>query len=478
MASKKFISMIVAVIIVIIAASSVVYYTSAHHNSKVNITVSEVFSPTEFQAFMSARNAFMAEHPNVTIGWINESEISTSTYIPYAIEHKAPNVYIGSSGSSGILGQDGFLLNLTPYVNQSYLSGFVSSALAQTTYNNTLYGLPADINGEALIYNNSMVPNPPQTTNQLISLAKNLTQESNGKFTRIGFYYDIGATSGYRFAAWQAAFGGRIFNLSSGLPTVNTSATVNALTFLNNFTTKYGISPPSQPEGAPGSNGIQTVINLFSEGKIGMIMDGPWDMPTYLKALGDNVSVAPLPVVSQTGLRPLPFVGAHGYFVSNSVASGATKAQLTYSAEFVKYLASTSSQLLFWNASKDIPSTVGGLNYVESLNISWLNGFINQWEDYGQPSVNLPQMSYYWPAYLTAVSSYVSGGQSAQTTANQIQSSIVSEMQKNNVSPYISLNSNYYITSLNSVVVHSLQNRETNNIMDMLFLNPLGKRSL
>ena len=470
MVSKKILSIIVVVILVIIAVGSVVYYTSAHHSSKVDITVSEVFSPTEFKAFMSVRNTFMSEHPNVTISWINETEISTSTYIPYAIEHKAPNVYIGSSGSTGILAQDGFLLNLGTYLNKTYLNSFLPVALSQTTYNNTVYGLPTDINGEALIYNTSLVPHPPQTTNQLISMAKNLTIVSNGKFTRIGFYYDIGATSGYRFAAWQAGFGGRIFNISTGLPTVNTSATINALTFLNNFT-KEGLSPPSEPEGTPGSNGIQTVVDLFSEGKVAMIMDGPWDMPTYLKALGKNVSAAPLPVVSQTGLRPLPYVGAHGDFVSNSIASGASQAQLNYSVEFVKALASTNSQLLFWNSSDDIPSTSVGLHYVESLNITWLNGFLQQWQDYGQPTVNIPAIAYYWPAYLTAVSSYVSGSQSAQTTASQIQSSIISEMKKNNVFPYVS--SSYVIGSQSAQTTASqiqssiISEMKKNNMSDM-----------
>lgn len=402
---------------------------------KTTITVWQSFSTTEFPAFLSIRNAFMQANPNVTVNWVNQTSPSPSTLQPAALAGTAPNLIIGTSDFEGSsLYYYNFTLNLADYMNSSDFSIYSPTALADVTFNGTaVYALPININGVAMIYNTKLIPTAPQTTDQMIQMAKNITVISGGRYTTSGIIAGDQSDSGYRFVAWQAGYGGRLF-ASNGAPTINTTATVQAMSFLNNLTTVYKVQPA-------GMTTQSTWISLFETGKVGIIFDGPWDITEYVSALGaDNVGVAPMPVISQTGQRPLPFLGSIAVSVLNQKSTGASSAQLNASIAFAKYLASNDSEVKFWNAAGDFPATTGGLKYVMSLNVSWANGFAEQFLSYSQQFINTPQMAYYWTPFNTYYSEFISGSSSAVQAANSIQSSIVQSMQQYHIPPYVVIN--------------------------------------
>lgn len=409
---------------------------------KTTITVWQSFSTTEFPAFYAIRNAFMQANPNITVNWVNQTSPSPSTLQPAALAGTAPNLIIGTSDFEGSsLYYYNFTLNLANYLNSSDFSIYSPTALKDVTYNGTdIYALPININGVAMIYNKKLIPTAPQTTDQMIQMAQNVTVISGGKYTVSGVIAGDQSDSGYRFVAWQAGYGGRLF-ASNGAPTINTTATVQAMSFLNNLTTVYKVQPA-------GMTTQSTWISLFNTGKVGVIFDGPWDITQYVSALGaDNVGVAPMPTISQTGQRPLPFLGSIAVSVLNQKSSGASSSQINASVQFAKYLASNSSEVKFWNSAGDFPATTGGLQYVLSLNVSWANGFAQQFLSYSQQFINTPQMAYYWTPFNTYYSAYISGSSSAVQAANSIQSSIVQSMQQYHVPPYVVV-SNLSLTAL------------------------------
>lgn len=393
------------------------------------ITVWQDFSATEFPAFSKAVGEYEAANPGQSVNWVNETTPSPSNYVAAALACQAPDVLIGTSDFAGGLYFDGFLANLSRYLPASAFSSFISSAMADVTQNGAVYGFPLNVNGVAMIYNKKLVATPPNTTNQMISLAKNITVTSGGKITVAGLVYGVDSDGGYRYPAWQAGFGGQMFN-PNGTPDLNTPASVYALEFLNNFSTVDKIEPP-------GVTTESTYQDLFAQGDAGMIFDGPWNIDMYLNALGHgNVGVAPIPIVSQTGLHPRPLWGSIGAFVSLPNASGASSTLFNESIKFSQFLASPAVESELFNSSGDIPSIASTFSYVESLNISFENGFLQQFFQYSQPFPNTPQMTYFWDPYATEVSSYVSGSISAQAAMNGIQSSMVSEMQQNHIPPY------------------------------------------
>lgn len=403
---------------------------------KTTITVWQSFSTTEFPAFVSIRNAFMQANPNIVVNWVNQTSPSPSTLQPAALAGTAPNVIIGTSDFEGSsLYYYNFTLNLANYVNSSAFSIYSPTALADVTYNGTdIYAFPININGVAMIYNKQLIPTAPQTTDQMIQMAQNITVISGGRYTTSGIIAGDQSDSGYRFVAWQAGFGGKLF-ATNGAPTINTGATVAAMSFLNNLTTVNKVQPA-------GMTTQSTWISLFDSGKVGIIFDGPWDITEYLSALGaDNVGVAPMPTISQTGQRPLPFLGSIAVSVLNQKSSSASTAQINASVAFAQYLASNQSEIQFWNSSGDFPATTGGLQYVMSLNVPWANGFAEQFLKYSQQFINTPQMAYYWTPFNTYYSAYISGSSTAAQAASSIQSSIVQSMQQYHIPPYYELSS-------------------------------------
>jgi arabinogalactan oligomer / maltooligosaccharide transport system substrate-binding protein len=403
--------------------------TTAGCSTATSISVWQDFSATEFPAFAKAVGQYEAQNPGQSVTWVNETTPSPSNYVAAALACQAPDVLIGTSDFAGGLYFDGFLTNLSTHLPSSAFSPFISTALADVTQGGAIYGFPLNVNGVAMIYNKNLVKSVPTTTNQMIQEAKNITIGSGSKITQAGLIYALDSDGGYRYPAWQSGFNGSMF-LPNGAPNLNTSASTNALTFENNFSTVDGIEPPS-------ITAESTWEGLFAEGKVGMIFDGPWDIQMYVNALGEtNVGVATIPVVSQTGLHPRPFWGSIGAFVSLPAASGANSKLFNESIDFAQFLASSSVEGQLFNSSGDIPSLTSTFNYVKGLNIPFENGFLTQFFNYSQPFPNTPQMTYFWDPYNTEISSYLSGAITAQQALGGIQTSMIQQMKQNHIPPY------------------------------------------
>lgn len=432
--------LVVVVVIIAVAAGTLAYLyenkalpgqskSVGGCSKSTSITVWQDFSATEFPAFGKAVSTYEADNPGQSISYVNETTPSPSNYVAAALACQAPDILIGTSDFAGGLYFDGFLANLSAHLPSSAFSPFISSALADVTQDHGVYGFPLNVNGVAMIYNKNLVKTVPTNTDQMISEAQNITVTSGGKITTAGLIYALDSDGGYRYPAWQSGFGGEMF-LPNGAPDLNTSASTNALTFENNFSTVDKIEPP-------GITAESTWEGLFSEGKVGMIFDGPWDIQMYVNALGaTNVGVAPMPTVSQTDLHPRPFWGSIGAFVSLPSASGASPTLFNESIQFAQFLASPTVEAELFNSSGDIPSLASTFSYVQGLNIPFENGFLTQFFNYSQPFPNTPQMTYFWDPYNTEISDYLSGAISAQAALGGIQSAIIASMQQNHIPPY------------------------------------------
>ncbi|HQB61650.1 MAG TPA: extracellular solute-binding protein, partial [Spirochaetota bacterium] len=55
--------------------------------------------------------------------------------------------------------------------------------------------------------------------------------------------------------------------------------------------------------------------STFKDGKVAMIMDGPWNIKSYATTVGD-IGVSKLPTLN--GKKTVPFVGARGFMINNS----------------------------------------------------------------------------------------------------------------------------------------------------------------
>ena len=180
--------------------------------------------------------------------------------------------------------------------NPSSLSD-VSDAVEQAVFHEGVhYGTPLAFKTLALFYNRDLITTPPETTDALITLAQ--AQRDAG---RTGLAYQ--STEPYFHAPWMHGFGGEL-ETPEGL-ILNRPGAVSALKFAETML-RDGLLP-EEPTAA-------LVTQLFNDGQAAMVINGPW----FLGEVDPKIPVglAPLPLISKTGLPAKPYLTVEAIQVS------------------------------------------------------------------------------------------------------------------------------------------------------------------
>ncbi|AOL15522.1 sugar ABC transporter substrate-binding protein [Sulfolobus sp. A20] len=412
---------------------------SSPPSTPVTITVWNSYSVSENQAFNETLTQFEQEFPWIHVQVTYGVGVGTSQFETAAKAGQAPIVYRDTSDSGGALFAAGLVLNLSQYLPNSITSLYLPTAIKDWELNGSLYGLPDNINYIVMFYNKQFVPYPPNTTAQLVQIA----EQVNKTYGVWGIAYGASDEYGYRFAAWFAGFGGQIFTTSSGkvIPDLNTTAMVDALNFWYNLTYNLKVNYLAPSTGAGGAEG-----QLFIANKTAIIFDGPWDLNNYLQALGPNLGAAPLPVVSQTGLRAAPFVGSTGFLIASPQASGANQMQIKAAIIFVLYFTNYEADYRLFAVAHDIPANVQAYNQALTdlkegkLQPAYLNqimeGILEQ-AQYGQKFPNIPQMAYYWNSFHQYASEFFADKINATQASQGMEQAFVQSLVQNGLLSYV-----------------------------------------
>ena len=180
------------------------------------------------------------------------------------------------------------------------LNDFFPQLLGAFSYKKILYALPMDATVLALVYNKDHFiaagidpDSPPKTWNDLKEYSKKLTldKDSDGKNDQYGFYVPAYPGSGplsiwevlqWSPFLWQA--GGEIIDSVQQNVLFNSDAGIQALTLWKEIYDQLNFS-----------NYSFTHDMGLASGSISMIMDGPWDLPTFRKMKNIDWAVASLP---------------------------------------------------------------------------------------------------------------------------------------------------------------------------------------
>jgi maltose-binding protein MalE len=170
-----------------------------------------------------------------------------------------------------------------------------------------IYALPDQIgNHLTLVYNRALVDVPPRDTDALIATGKALTSDldDDGRVDRYGLAMNL--IEPFWLAPWLGGFGGWVMN-DDREPTLDSEAMAAALRFMRDLKHEHGIMPPE--------SSYEIMDTMFKEGRVAMIVNGPWSWQSYIDA-GIELGIAPLPVVSATGQSPSPMVATKGYSIN------------------------------------------------------------------------------------------------------------------------------------------------------------------
>ena len=215
---------------------------------------------------------------------------------------EGPDILIGAHDWLGELILNGLLEPLT--LSNSVLLRYDPIALEAFSWGDELYGLPYATENVALVYNKALVPTVPATFEELLDVALALTDPESGQY---GFL--IQQPDPFHTFALHSAGGGYIFGEVNGvlnpcdIGLANTGA-IDGAKILDQMV-KDGI----EVAGADYS----LVTGLFNDGKLGMMIGGPWTLPDA-QAAGIDYGVAPIPPIK--GNPPAVFVGVQGFMIS------------------------------------------------------------------------------------------------------------------------------------------------------------------
>jgi len=177
---------------------------------------------------------------------------------------------------------------------------FLPVSLKVMSFGGKLYGLPIAVETLGLIYNRDLVGEVPETMDELIKKAQELTREDMS-----GFMFDI--NDFYVNWAFFGGYGAYIFKDGpAGLDPedigLDTPEALKATKFIMELKDRYHLMEQDVTKDIAGGR--------FMDRKLAMTIDGPWALVDYKKQ-GIRYGFAPLPVL-ENGRHPSPLVGVLG----------------------------------------------------------------------------------------------------------------------------------------------------------------------
>ena len=365
----------------------------------VTLTIWHSWSGSELDVLNEAIAEYNKQHPEVTINQLQVPfDQLKNKYQTEAAAGGGPDILVGPADWIGDFTKANLIAPLDSYFDSTFLADYVKGALDQVKYQGKMMAFPESTECVALVYNKSLVPNLPKDTNELITLVDSISKgDTYGMVYNSGFYF----TAGYFFAA-----GMKLFDDNYNAVVNQGNGGVLALTFLKKLA--------SDPHFIV-ANDYGKADSMFKEGKAAMIINGPWAVGDYTKALGDKVGVAPMPAFADTGNPFAPFVNTKDFFVNANINDTQKKAAV----DFIKFMVSKDIEQKFFEKAKHIPSNTK----VDTSSDPIIAGFLAQMKT-GVPMPIAPEMGAVWDPMQTAIDSVLAGKATPQDAINTAQKTI------------------------------------------------------
>jgi arabinogalactan oligomer/maltooligosaccharide transport system substrate-binding protein len=310
---------------------------------------------------------------------------------------EGPDIFIGPHDRLGGWVDSGLV---TPIDLGDKADLFLPVALDAFTYDDKLYGMPYAIENMALFRNADLVPDAPQTWEELLQVGSDLIQ--SGDVT----YALVLEDNGYKVYPILTSFGGYVFGRSdAGVwdPNdlgIDSTGMIDAGKWIEENVAAGLISP--------NANDADTAETLFETGQAAFIMTGPWALERFRNA-GINYAISPFPSGGAA------FGGVQGFMI-NAFSENILLAQ----AFLTEYVATDDTMTKLYEAG-DRPSAY--LPVLETTEDPDLAAFGAAGENAAlMPAI--PEMGAVWGSWNSAVQLVITGADTPenafQTAAQQI----------------------------------------------------------
>lgn len=290
------------------------------------------------------------------------------------------------------------------YLDDALRKRFIPTTMEAMTYRGTAYGLPLNYKVITLIYNKKLVPTPPKTSGELVTLAKKLTDKKAGRF---GLAYSYGDF--YYHAALMNGFGGGVFGPGT-TPTLNSAQNVKSVEQMMKWAE---LIMPAEPSTA-------LITSLFNEGKAGMVFSGPWFLGEIAK--GVDYGLAPLPTLDEAGGKPMrPWMTVEGVYVS------APSKNKDAAFEVARFLTSDEASKILALEGRQSPANQAVYADAKVSADAQLKAFREQVET-AVPMPNVPEMTMVWSPATSAMNAILKKASTPKAALDVAQKAVAKDV--------------------------------------------------
>lgn len=353
---------------------------SVQAQAQKEIVVWHGYRGGEKAAFEKVVNQFNQSQKGVKVSTLAVPYDAFADKITAAVPRgKGPDVFIFAQDRlGGWIAAGNTVEPLDFFLDDKIKGRYLKATMDAMTYQGNVYGLPLNFKVITLIYNKKLMPTPPKTSAELVSMGKKLT--GNGRFGLAYWYSDF-----YYHAALMNGFGGGVFG-QGRKPTVNSPQNIQSLDLLNKWIGQKFM--PEEPSTA-------LITALFNQGKAAMVFSGPWFLGEVSKDI--DYGLAPLPTLNEAGGKPMrPWMTVEGVYIA------APSKNKDAAFEFIKYVTDVPAGKVLALEGRQTPANKGVYADPQVAKDPILAAFRKQ-VDVAVPMPNYPEMSMVWSPVTTAM---------------------------------------------------------------------------
>lgn len=291
-------------------------------------------SKSEAPAFKALIADFNKVYPNVKIDYqsVPFGEAQNKFKTAAAAKSGAPDILRAEVAWVPEFASLGYLYELDGTELAAGQEDFLPAPLGSTKFNGKTYGVPQVTDSLALMYNKAVLQQagvqPPKTWDELKAAAATIKSKTG----KNGLYLN---PAGYYLLPFIYGEGGDLIDAQAKKIVVNAPPAVAGAKLAQGLIGAPGSVKP------PATGAYDTMMADFKAGKVGMIIQGPWEVNNIKSAAAfgglNNLGIAPVPAGSAKAGAP---VGGHDYVVWSGMPQDKAQAAIA----FVKFMSSTESQ--------------------------------------------------------------------------------------------------------------------------------------
>lgn len=313
---------------------------------------------------------------------------------------KGPDIVIWAHDKLGEWADGGLIAPIE--LSQEFLDKFLPKAWEAVAHQDKVWGYPIAVETVSLIYNKKLLDVPPPTAlSELGAINETVKKEHPGASAILWDYKSSYYSWGILASGGAYVFGreGKNFNVKdTGLAV---PGAVQALSEIIELV-QAGVLPKSVSYSA--------VEDQMAQGKLAMIISGPWAWSNLIKS-GIDFGVAPMPGVN--GNLGRPFVGVFVAYINRSSPNH------DLVKEFIEHYLLTDEGLSAMNRGKPI-----GLPALNSLREKMIheNPLLQELQvcvDHGDVMPNIPQMGRYFTVMGAALQTATGGRATAEAALRE-----------------------------------------------------------